>query len=157
MQSPHEAFQNVISEAILLKSVKLDPHGDSPLDKDVRPQTISWHGQTNDTSMAESCSSIGLHYAVETHLEDAFLGEAEELDLLKEREALAENERNLLAEKLKLRIQQEAEQADIEANLQDERDRLLQEEIELRASQQKNKRNADTVTGEMFSDCQVEK
>lgn len=95
------------------------------------------------------------------HLQEALLKEAEEHDLHKDREAFAKRERGFLTEREELSRQQaelqdemEAEQAAIQTDLQDERDLLLQEEMELLATQRKNQRNAESVTGEMFSECQ---
>ncbi|MCO5578231.1 hypothetical protein L7F22_032069 [Adiantum nelumboides] len=78
-----------------------------------------------------------------------------------EREAFAKRERDLVVEREELLCQQaelqavmEAEQTAMQASLQEERDLLLQEEMELRAAQRKNERNAESVSGEMFSECQ---
>lgn len=97
----------------------------------------------------------------EEKFQDALLKEAEKLDIYKEREALAKRETDVLEEKeelsrqkAELQAEMEAEQAAIQASIQDERDLLLQEEMELRAAQRKNERNAESVTGEMFSECQ---
>ncbi|KAI5072426.1 hypothetical protein GOP47_0012532 [Adiantum capillus-veneris] len=94
-------------------------------------------------------------------LPEDLLKEAEKVDLIAEREAFAKRERDLLAEREELLQQQaelqavmEAEQSTMQVNLQEERDYLLQEEMDLRATQRKNERNAESVSGEMFSECQ---
>ncbi|MCO5586794.1 hypothetical protein L7F22_040736 [Adiantum nelumboides] len=94
-------------------------------------------------------------------LQEALLKEAQEVDLIMEQEAFAKREKDLLVEREELLCQQaelqavmEAEQTAMQASLQEERDLLLQEEMELRAAQRKNERNAESVSGEMFSECQ---
>ncbi|MCO5592320.1 hypothetical protein L7F22_046321 [Adiantum nelumboides] len=94
-------------------------------------------------------------------LQEALLKEAQKIDLIMEREAFAKRERDLVVEREELLCQQaelqavmEAEQTAMQASLQEERDLLLQEEMELRAAQRKNERNAESVSGEMFSECQ---
>lgn len=71
-----------------------------------------------------------------------------EAAILAEREALARDEAELQAALVK-------EQEELAAGIEKERELLFQEEAELREMQKKNERNADSVTSEMFAECQV--
>lgn len=123
--------------------------------------TVPERKQRSDLHPPRIGSYSSTDFFEDGHLQEALLKEAEELDLHKDREAFAKRERDFLTEREELSRQQaelqdemEAEQAAIQMDLQDERDILLQEEMELLATQRKNQRNAESVTGEMFSECQ---
>lgn len=49
----------------------------------------------------------------------------------------------------------EEEQEELRSQIRKEQEMLYEEEAELQAAQKKNERNADSVTGEMFAECQV--
>ncbi|KAL2645532.1 hypothetical protein R1flu_013119 [Riccia fluitans] len=108
----------------------------------------------------EVCGSISGHLS-EAGSEAELLRDAEEIDLEKEREELRRTEKQFLLEREQLAREEEelqaelqAEREEIQAGLDKERDLLAREEMELRATQKRNERNAETVTGEMFSDVQ---
>lgn len=48
----------------------------------------------------------------------------------------------------------EEEQEELRSQIRKEQEMLYEEEAELQAAQKKNERNADSVTGEMFAECQ---
>jgi len=54
-----------------------------------------------------------------------------------------------------LQTELEEEQEELRSQIQKEQEMLYEEEAELQAAQKKNERNADSVTGEMFAECQV--
>ncbi|KAJ7552401.1 hypothetical protein O6H91_06G054200 [Diphasiastrum complanatum] len=89
------------------------------------------------------------------------LRRAEETDVQRERQEMAQWEEDVLLERKEL-VKEKAElQAELQAKdemnqaqLESENQMLIQEELELRAAQKKNERNADSVTGEMFAECQ---
>lgn len=90
------------------------------------------------------------------------LKDAEEMDMAKEREEMLNHEAALLAERealardeAELQAALEKEQEELRAGIEEERELLYQEEAELREMQKKNERNADSVTSEMFAECQV--
>lgn len=90
------------------------------------------------------------------------LKDAEEMDLAKERHEMLNYEAKLLVERealareeAELQAALQEEQEELRAGIEKERELLFQEEIELREVQKKNERNADSVTGEMFAECQV--
>lgn len=90
------------------------------------------------------------------------LKDAEEMDLAKERHEMLDYEAKLLVERealareeAELQAALQEEQEELRAGIEKERELLFQEEIELREVQKKNERNADSVTGEMFAECQV--
>lgn len=90
------------------------------------------------------------------------LKDAEEMDLAKERHEMLNDEAKLLVERealareeAELQAALQEEQEELRAGIEKERELLFQEEIELREVQKKNERNADSVTGEMFAECQV--
>lgn len=93
---------------------------------------------------------------------DDMLKDAEEMDMVMEREELLSHEAAILAERealasdeAELQAAFEKEQEELLAGIEKERELLFQEEAELREMQKKNERNADSVTSEMFSECQV--
>lgn len=90
------------------------------------------------------------------------LKDAEEMGLAKERHEMLNYEAKLLVERealareeAELQAALQEEQEELRAGIEKERELLFQEEIELREVQKKNERNADSVTGEMFAECQV--
>lgn len=90
------------------------------------------------------------------------LKDAEEMDMAKEREEMLNHEADLLAERealardeAELQAALEKEQEELLEGIEKERELLREEEAELREMQKKNERNADSVTSEMFAECQV--
>lgn len=90
------------------------------------------------------------------------LKDAEEMDMAKEREEMLKYEAALLAERealardeAELQAALEKEQQELREGIEKERELLREEEAELREMQKKNERNADSVTSEMFAECQV--
>ena len=97
----------------------------------------------------------------ESAMED-MLKDAEEMDMAKEREEMLKHEAVLLAERealardeAELQATLEKEQEELLAGIEQERELLREEEAELREMQKKNERNAESVTSEMFAECQV--
>lgn len=93
---------------------------------------------------------------------EEMLKDAEDMDLAKDREEMLMHEAGLLAERealsrdeAELQAVFEKEQEELLAGIDKERELLLEEEAELRELQKKNERNADSVTSEMFAECQV--
>ncbi|KAG0583390.1 hypothetical protein KC19_3G132700 [Ceratodon purpureus] len=89
------------------------------------------------------------------------LKDAEEMDVAKEREEMLQHEAALLAERealardeADLQAALEKEQQELREGIEKERELLREEEAELREMQKKNERNADSVTSEMFAECQ---
>uniref|UniRef100_A0A7I4ABB3 DNA repair protein UVH3 n=1 Tax=Physcomitrium patens TaxID=3218 RepID=A0A7I4ABB3_PHYPA len=92
---------------------------------------------------------------------EEMLKDAEDMDLAKDREEMLMHEAGLLAERealsrdeAELQAVFEKEQEELLAGIDKERELLLEEEAELRELQKKNERNADSVTSEMFAECQ---
>ncbi|KAH7300955.1 hypothetical protein KP509_23G005600 [Ceratopteris richardii] len=160
-------FNNAVSRVGEFNKENKNGHDNEQLASSLQPSydNLELVGmQTNTPVESEkipSSFSVNCIGKEDEQLQEALLKEAEEININAEREALAQQERDLEVEREELSCQQaelqaliESEQAAIQARLQEERDLLLEEEIELRASQRKNERNAESVSGEMFSECQ---
>lgn len=92
---------------------------------------------------------------------EEMLKDVEDMDLAKDWEEMLLHEAALLAErealandKAELQAVLEKEQEELLVGIDKEREFLLEEEAELCKLQKKNERNADSVTLEMFAECQ---
>ncbi|KAH9314682.1 hypothetical protein KI387_023309, partial [Taxus chinensis] len=92
---------------------------------------------------------------------DDLIRQAEETDSSRDREAVSEKEAGLLAlkeenlrRKREIEAELEAEKEALQDNVDEEMVFLRQEELDLQAAQKKHERNAESVTGEMFAECQ---
>ncbi|KAL3698871.1 hypothetical protein R1sor_012947 [Riccia sorocarpa] len=149
---------------VVLDAVKM-PLVEKSLEQEV-PSPKATGSLENQLTTGRKDVNEEVRVRISGHLSEAdseaeLLRDAEQVDIEKDREELRRKEEQLLLEREQLAREEEelqaelqAEREEIEAGLDRERDLLAREEMELRATQKRNERNAESVTGEMFSDVQ---
>ncbi|XP_057816158.2 DNA repair protein UVH3 isoform X2 [Cryptomeria japonica] len=92
---------------------------------------------------------------------DDLIREAEETNSSRDREAALKKEAQLhemkeenLRRKKEIEAELEVEKEALQASVDEEMVFLRQEELDLQSAQKKHERNAESVTGEMFAECQ---